>query len=103
MTEGITIELIGVLGGIIIAIIGTVTAVRNEHNKLISELDKRQSVSDAKSTAQLEKFQAVIEEKFTGITDKLKNFDAITKMVYEHEKYIAVQQALEKKKEHEHE
>lgn len=100
MSEGITIELIGLFGGLVTAVVAAVIAIKNEHNKLITELDKRQSVSDARSSAQLEKFQAVIEEKFTGIADKLKNFDEITRMVHEHDKYIAVRQALDKK-EHE--
>lgn len=93
MSEGIVLEIIGGFFAVT-AVIITGYFNRQKQN---ADLDKKFQEQTLKIAGQFEKHLAVIEEKIKSITDKLKDFDDITKMVHEHDKYIAVRQALDKR------
>lgn len=93
MSEGLAIEIVG---GIFAVVAVIITGYFNRQ-KQNAELDKKFQEQTLKIAGEFEKHLAVIEEKIKVITDKLKDFDEITKMVHEHDKYIAVMQALKKK------
>ena len=90
----------GYLGEIITGLFGVAAVVITGYynsQKQSSKIENQFQKQNLEISGQFEKHLAVIDEKIKSITDKLKDFDDITKMVHEHDKYIAVRQALDKK------
>lgn len=90
MSENVAIELIGLVG---LIITGVLTS-KSQFNKLISELDKRQSVTDAKNSAQLEKYQAVTNEKIEELHRETEKHNKVIERTYKLEKDVGIIKAI---------